>query len=127
MPKGTILFSSRAPIGYISIAQNQICTNQGFKSVIPNSDIGTAFVYFLLKDKISIIENRASGSTFKEATTTLMNSIECDIPDKMSLEKFNKQCNAIFSMQETLQKENQKLASLRDTLLPKLMSGEIEV
>lgn len=127
MPKGTILFSSRAPIGYISIAQNQICTNQGFKSVIPNSDIGTAFVYFLLKDKISIIENRASGSTFKEATTTLMNSIECDIPDKMSLKKFNKQCNAIFSMQETLQKENQKLASLRDTLLPKLMSGEIEV
>ena len=55
MPAGTILFSSRAPIGYIAIAQNEITTNQGFKSVITNENIGTAYVYFLLKNLLPTI------------------------------------------------------------------------
>jgi type I restriction enzyme S subunit len=55
MPRGTILFSSRAPVGYIAIASGEVCTNQGFKSIIPKEDVGTAFVYFFLKDNIQII------------------------------------------------------------------------
>lgn len=61
MPAGTVLFSSRAPIGYIAIAQNEITTNQGFKSVIPHENIGTTYVYFLLKKLLPTIEGMASG------------------------------------------------------------------
>ena len=46
MPEGTVLFSSRAPIGYIAIATDEVTTNQGFKSVVPKQEIGTPFVYF---------------------------------------------------------------------------------
>ena len=48
MPEGTVLFSSRAPIGYIAIAAGKVTTNQGFKSVVPKPEIGTAFVYYFL-------------------------------------------------------------------------------
>ena len=65
MPEGTVLFSSRAPIGYIAIAAGELTTNQGFKSVVPKPEIGTPFVYFFLKHNLPIIERMASGSTFK--------------------------------------------------------------
>ncbi|SHL55648.1 restriction endonuclease subunit S [Fibrobacter sp. UWH4] len=127
MPKGTVLFSSRAPIGYISIAQNELCTNQGFKSVIPKVNVGTPYVYFYLKNHTEEIENKASGSTFKEASGSLMNGLEAIIPSNQILSKFNSLCNPIFEQQESLELENQRLVSLRDNLLPKLMSGEIDV
>lgn len=49
LPEHTVLFSSRAPIGYVAIAENEVCTNQGFKSVIPNSDTDYCFLYYFLK------------------------------------------------------------------------------
>ena len=74
MPRGSVLFSSRAPIGYISIAKNDICTNQGFKSVVPNNGY-TAFIYYYLVANTENIEAQASGSTFKEASGSLMKSL----------------------------------------------------
>lgn len=127
MPKGTVLFSSRAPIGYIAIAQNEVTTNQGFKSVVPNENIGTAFVYFLLKQLLPTIENMASGSTFKEISGSGMKSVPVVIPDDASIRLFNDFCLPLFKEQEALEAENRRLANLRDTLLPKLMSGEIDV
>ena len=127
MPEGTILFSSRAPIGYITIAKNEVCTNQGFKSVIPKANIGTAYIYFYLKTHTEEIENKASGSTFKEASGSLMNSLDALIPSDKILSDFNKICNPIFNQQKALENENQYLISCRDMLLPKLMSGEINL
>ena len=127
MPKGTVLFSSRAPIGYISIAQNEICTNQGFKSLVPKVNVGTPYVYFYLKNHTEEIENKASGSTFKEASGSLMNGLEAIIPSDQILSKFNSLCKPIFEQQESLELENQRLVLLRDNLLPKLMSGELDV
>ena len=124
MPKGSVLFSSRAPIGYISIAQNEVCTNQGFKSVVPKQNIGTPYVYFYLKIHIDEIETKASGSTFKEASGALMNGLDAIIPSDEVLDTFNAQCNPIFEQQENLEKENQRLTTLRDALLPKLMSDK---
>jgi type I restriction enzyme S subunit len=127
MPKGTVLFSSRAPIGYIAIAAGEVTTNQGFKSVIPKGDIGTAFVYYFLKHALPIIENMASGSTFKEVSGSTMKSVPVVIPDREILQKFSVLCAPIFAQQRTLEKQNQSLAALRDSLLSKLMSGEIDV
>ena len=127
MPAGTVLFSSRAPIGYIAIAQNEVTTNQGFKSIIPKENIGTPYVYFLLKKLLPTIEGMASGSTFKEISGTGMKSVPTVMPDASTLQLFNTFCEPVFQEQEVLEAENKHLSALRDSLLPKLMSGEIDV
>lgn len=126
MPKGTILFTSRAPIGYISIAQNDICTNQGFKSLVPKK-AGTCFLYCFLKYVTSEIENKSTGSTFKEASGALMKSLQVIMPDQKVFEEFEEIVSPLFARIESLEKENSRLSLLRDTLLPRLMSGELEV
>ena len=66
MPKGTVLYSSRAPIGYIAIAANDICTNQGFKSLVPANTEINKYMYYCLIARTDDIKARASGTTFKE-------------------------------------------------------------
>ena len=127
MPEGTVLFSSRAPIGYIAIAAGEVTTNQGFKSVAPKPEIGTPFVYFFLKNTLPVIEGMASGSTFKEVSGSTMKNVPAVIPDAETLAKFSDFCAPIFAQQRILEEQNQSLATLRDNLLPKLMSGEIDV
>ena len=80
LPTGTVLFSSRAPIGYAAIAANPICTNQGFKSVVPNDQTDSLFLYYLLKANTNKIEGLASGTTFKEVSATTMRSLEVKVP-----------------------------------------------
>ncbi len=126
MPKGSVLFSSRAPIGYITIAKNDICTNQGFKSVVPKL-AGTAFIYYFLKFSTSEIENKATGSTFKEASGSLMKSLPAIVPTTIVLHNFEELMKPIFKKQEILEDESRRLSSLRDTLLPRLMSGELKI
>ena len=127
MPAGTVLFSSRAPIGYIAIAAGEITTNQGFKSVVPKPEIGTAFVYYFLKHNLPIIEGMASGSTFKEISGNTMKNVPAVIPDTETLFKFNDFCKSLFDQQQILEQQNQLLSALRDSLLPKLMAGEIDL
>ncbi|MEH2796559.1 restriction endonuclease subunit S [Segatella copri] len=126
MPKGTILFTSRAPIGYISIAQNDICTNQGFKSLVPKK-AGTCFLYCFLKYVTPEIENKSTGSTFKEASGALMKSLQVIMPEQKVFEDFETIVSPLFVRIESLENENSRLSLLRDTLLPRLMSGELEV
>lgn len=127
MPEGTVLFSSRAPVGYIAIAGSEVTTNQGFKSVIPKPEIGTAFVYYFLKQNLPVIEGMASGSTFKEVSGSTMKRVPAVIPDFATLMRFNNFCEPIFVQQKILEEQNRLLTQLRDTFLPKLMSGEIDV
>ena len=126
MPEGTVLFSSRAPIGYIAVAAGEVTTNQGFKSIVPKPEIGTAFVYYFLKHNLPIIEGMASGSTFKEVSGSTMKGVPAVIPDTDTITRFNDFCSPIFAQQRILEEQNQSLAALRDNLLPKLMSGEID-
>lgn len=127
MPTGTVLFSSRAPIGYIAIAANEVTTNQGFKSVVPNENVGTVFIYYLLKFLLPTIEGMASGSTFKEISGAGMKSVPVVIPDNETIDKFNAFCTPIFQQQEVLEAENSRLVDIIDALLPKLISGELDV
>ena len=127
MPTGTVLFSSRAPIGYIAIAVNEVTTNQGFKSIVPNENVGTAFMYYLLKFLLPTIEGMASGSTFKEISGAGMKSVPVVIPDNETIDKFNAFCTPIFQQQEVLEAENSRLVDIIDALLPKLISGELDL
>lgn len=83
IPKNSVLFSSRAPIGYVAIADNELCTNQGFKSVVPNENTDYMFLYYLLKYNKGKIENMGSGTTFREVSGNTMRSIIVTIPNEI--------------------------------------------
>lgn len=83
LPKNTILFTSRAPIGYVAISSTELCTNQGFKSIIPKEGIDKLFVYYLLVYNRNKIISMGSGTTFKEISGKVMKSIEVKIPQKL--------------------------------------------
>lgn len=87
LPKNTVLFSSRAPIGYIAIAENDVCTNQGFKSIVPNAHVSPLFLYYLLKYYKNEIEAMGSGTTFKEVSATTMRKIKVRIPVLLDVQK----------------------------------------
>ncbi len=80
LPKHAILFSSRAPIGYVAIAEKRLCTNQGFKSIIPNKKIYFEFLYYLLKYHKDSISNIGGGTTFKEVSGATLGLFEVKIP-----------------------------------------------
>lgn len=80
MPKHSILFSSRAPIGYVAISECEVCTNQGFKSIVPNENTDYMFLYYLLLHNRGNIENMGSGTTFKEVSGKTMKGIEVRVP-----------------------------------------------
>lgn len=82
MPEGTVLMTSRAPIGYIAIAKNELCTNQGFKSfIVDDKLVGNEFLYYLIKHNIERIKSLGTGSTFAEVSASVLKGIEFEIPD----------------------------------------------
>ena len=127
MPAGTVLLSSRAPIGYLAIARENVTTNQGFKSFVPKKEYSTEYIYFAIQNHIPEIEANSSGSTFKEVSSSILKTIKTILPKEEVLSIFNKKIKPIFKKQDCLELENQELASLRDWLLPMLMNGQVSV
>nr|WP_283577872.1 restriction endonuclease subunit S [Limosilactobacillus reuteri] len=119
LPTNTILFSSRAPIGYISIAKNNLATNQGFKSVIPNKEYSFQFIYELLKHETAAIKNEANGSTFKEISGKKLKQHIINIPNSEDTSKFNEITKPIFKQLRKLEEENEKLLAIKKELLEK--------
>ena len=111
LPRNSILFTSRAPIGYIAIASNELCTNQGFKSIIPNNKINYLFLYYLLKYNKDYIASFGSGTTFKEVSGTVMKNIEVSIPD--TIEEQRKIANILYTIDQKIELNNQ----INDNLL----------
>lgn len=110
LPKNTVLFSSRAPIGYIAIAENELCTNQGFKSVIPNEKTDPLFLYYLLKYNKNKIESMGTGTTFKEVSGNTLKNIIVSVPrDKKVQEQISSILGAIDNKIETNETINNNL------------------
>ena len=127
MPKGTVLLSSRAPIGYMAISREQVTTNQGFKSFVPKSGYSSPFVYYTVKNALPAIINNGVGSTFKEVSAASMKTIVICVPSIPIITKYTETVEAIFERQNLLELENQTLTHLRDWLLPMLMNGQVTV
>lgn len=82
MPKNSILFTSRAPIGYVAIAEKELCTNQGFKSFVCNEQkCYYKYMYYWFLNNVEIIKSKANGSTFQEISGAVMKNIEIELPD----------------------------------------------
>ena len=127
MPAGTVLLSSRAPIGYLAIAREKVTTNQGFKSFVPNNIFSSEYIYFTIQNLIPEIEANSSGSTFKEVSLSTLKTIKTILPTNSVLSSFYDMIKPIFKKQDCIELENQELASLRDWLLPMLMNGQVTV
>lgn len=109
LPQGSILLTSRAPIGYIAIAQNELCTNQGFKSLILKENNCPLFFYYLLKNNIKYIINMSSGSTFPEISGSQVKNLEFNIPDLTTQEKIARVLSSLDDKIELNNKINQNL------------------
>lgn len=120
LPKGSILFSSRAPIGLMAITTKELCTNQGFKSIVPQKDYGSEYVYYYLlsiKDKIA---EENTGSTFDEVSGQTMKEYPAVLPSKQVTDKFSEQLRPIMYNQFFKEQENEKLTELQSLLLAKM-------
>lgn len=126
-PIGSVLLSSRAPIGYMAIARNELTTNQGFKSFIPNKGYSSAFIFYAVTRSLKAITQYASGSTFKEISASVLKTVKLALPQKIVSDQYTEAVSAIFTKQDILEQENVKLVDLRDYLLPMLMNGQVTV
>lgn len=106
LPANSVLFSSRAPIGYIAIDANEVCTNQGFKNVIPNDDTDPLFLYYLLKYNKDKIESMGSGTTFKEVSGNTMKGISVRVPKDISVQK---RISSVLGMIDDKIEENERI------------------
>lgn len=111
MPKGTVLVSSRAPIGYVAIADGPLSTNQGFKSLVPNEDVVTSeYLYYVMKQSKLALEQVANGTTFKEVSGSVMKNFEIDIPNLDEQER-------VVSILAPIDQKIELLQTINDNLL----------
>ena len=112
MPRHSVLFTSRAPIGYIAIADNEVCTNQGFKSVVPNEQTDYLFLYYLLKFNKEKIEGLGSGTTFKEVSGSTMRGITVKVPKSLDVQRaIGRYLDSIDTKIEINRRINENLAA----------------
>ena len=127
MPKHSVLLSTRAPIGYLAISNNEICTNQGFKSIVPNAGYHEYFIYYLLKRNVSAIAQQGVGTTFKEVSKDTLSNFAVPLPSKILANNFAEKVTPLCEKRCVLEEENRELERLRDWLMPMLMNGQAKV
>lgn len=104
LPKGTVIFSSRAPIGYVAIAQNELCTNQGFKNFIPYKGILNEYLFYYLKGNKSLAEKYASGTTFLELSAGRVSKLPVPLAPLLEQEKIVEEVEHRFSVIDDITK-----------------------
>lgn len=116
LPKGTVLLTSRAPIGYVAIANNPLSTNQGFKSLILKKGQNPLFYYYLLKANVEYIQNMGSGSTFKEVSGGVVKELTFLIPEYEEQKRIAEILGSLDDKIELLQKQNKTLEDMAKAL-----------
>ena len=127
LPIGTVLMSSRAPIGLLSIAKSELCTNQGFKSFVSKKETLGSYLYYYILLHIKQIEQLGTGTTFKEISRDDVMTYPILVPKEELLNKWAEFVFPIDNRQFEIQQENNKLTKQRDELLPLLMNGQATV
>ena len=128
LPINSVLMSSRAPIGLISIAKHEVCTNQGFKSFIPKNMEDSIYLYYYIKHHIKQIEQLGTGTTFKEVSRDdLCNFSILVVGANDAYKQWVELQDEIANKQFVLTKEIASLTKQRDELLPLLMNGQASV
>lgn len=124
---GTVLLSSRAPIGYRAINEVPVAVNQGFIAMAPNSGVSKYFLLYWAEWAHDEIVSRANGSTFLEISKANFRPIPVVRPTDDLFEKFDQYIGPLYKRIVSNEQETQLLVAQRDSLLPKLLSGEVPV
>ena len=127
LPPYTILMTSRASIGFFGICPDSVCTNQGFISIIPNKETFRMYLLYTFKSRKEEIISNANGSTFLEISKGRFRKMKVLVPPEDILDSFEKKTLLMFKVVLHLEYQNQLLTRQRDLLLPRLMSGKLEV
>lgn len=127
LPVDTVLMSSRAPVGYLAIAKVPVAINQGYIAMKCNHSLSPEYVIQWCSHNMDEIKQRASGTTFAEISKKSFNPIPVIVPSEKTLQAYTQGIRSIYSKIETLIHENRSLIETRDSLLPKLLSGELSV
>ncbi|MDE0158059.1 MAG: restriction endonuclease subunit S [Gammaproteobacteria bacterium] len=127
LPAGTVLLSSRAPVGYLAITDIDLAINQGYIAIVCNKILSNYFVYLWGKHHIKIIKKSSGGTVFQEIPKSVFRQIDIAIPPEKVLSSFDQLIKPIFQKVKYNQYQIRKLENLRDTLLPKLMNGSVQV
>jgi len=105
LPKHSLLFSSRAPIGHLAITTTEMATNQGFKSLIPKSQADVKYLFFCLKYFRAELENLGNGATFKEVSKKVVENYQIPLPPL----PIQKQIAAVLEKADTLRQQCQQM------------------
>ena len=127
LPSGTVLLSSRAPIGYLAITEIPAAINQGFIAMKPRQGISNLFLLRWAETTHDEIVSRANGSTFLEISKANFRPIHTVAPSSPVMEAFDRLSRPLYRKVVEQERESRTLATLRDALLPKLISGELRV
>jgi type I restriction enzyme S subunit len=127
LPAGTVLLSSRAPIGYTALAKVPTAVNQGFIAMVCDGPISPLYVLHWVRSSLEEIRARASGTTFPEISKSGFRPIMLVVPPSALVQAFDAQIEPLFDLVTSNAREAAKLAALRDYLLPRLLSGEVTV
>lgn len=127
LPAGTVLLSSRAPIGYLAIAEIPVAVNQGFIAMRCTGPLPNYYVLLWTRENMPEIIAKANGTTFLEISKTNFRPINALVPDERVLAQFVAHVGPLFQKMSANLRESATLASTRDVLLPKLLSGEVTV
>jgi type I restriction enzyme S subunit len=127
VPPETILMTSRASIGFFALMDKPACTNQGFSSVLPKQANTRMFLLFNLLGRVEEMIGLATGATFKELSKKTFRALPVLWPTEPLLESFEDKTYPLIQQVRLIKKLNEQLAQARDLLLPKLMSGQLDV
>ena len=127
LPVGTVLLSSRAPIGYLAVTEVPVAVNQGFIAMKPRVGVPSLFLLLWARAMNEEILSRANGSTFLEISKSNFRPIPAVLPRQAVLSAFDRIATPLFRSIVTKERESRTLSTGRDTLLPKLISGELRV
>ena len=127
LPAETILMTSRASVGFFGMCKYEVCTNQGFISCIPKRENLQMYLLFNLKSRVEEIRQKAGGSTYLEISKTVFRELKIILPKDEVLAKYQKNVHDIFDEIYCRTEMIKSLVDMRNRLLPKLMSGEVEV
>ena len=127
IPSSSILLSTRAPIGYIAVSMNELTTNQGFKTLVPNDTDNTSFLYYLIKRNIPYLEQMGTGTTFKEVSKDSMEHLAVILPSNNILVHFFQKIRPYIMLRKSYEQETKKLISIRNWLLPIVMNGQATI
>ncbi|MDV2477307.1 hypothetical protein F8M49_21605 [Rhodococcus zopfii] len=116
MPAGSLVFSSRAPIGYVAIAANDLCTNQGFKSLVPHAMECSPYLYWALRAFAPMIAARGSGTTFKEVSGGVMESFPLPLPPVQEQHRIVERVDELMDLCDELEEQQAAQVETRSAL-----------